>query len=71
MSALRADLQGVLSRSTVLTAPENIQVSMNGDTVVLRGTVPRERDRRQAEGLIRLTPGVRDVRNEIVVRPSP
>jgi hypothetical protein len=31
VATMRADLQDVLARSTVLTAPQNIQVVMNGE----------------------------------------
>jgi hypothetical protein len=64
---LRADLQQVLSQSTRLTAPGNIQIVMDGPTIVLRGRVTDERERRLAENVLRLSPGVRDIRNELEV----
>ena len=39
--------------------------------MVLQGVVASDKERRLAEGLVRVTPGVRDVRNELVVtRPT-
>jgi hypothetical protein len=69
--AVRNDLQQVISRSTVLTAPGAINVTMDGNTIVLRGTVANDGERRVAENMLRLTPGVRAVRNELEVRTGP
>jgi hypothetical protein len=66
-SRMQADLQGVLARSSSLSAPRNLELGMDGGTVVLRGMVSNDAERRHAEALIRLSPGVRDVRNEIQV----
>jgi osmotically-inducible protein OsmY len=45
---------------------------MDGNTTVLRGIVEDDTERRTVEGIARLTPGVRDLRNELQVRnPSP
>jgi hypothetical protein len=63
---MQADLSGALAQSPSL-AGKNLNVSIQGQTVVLQGTVATEKERSLAEGLIRLTPGVQDVRNEIVV----
>jgi hypothetical protein len=61
----RDDLQGILLRSTRLTTPAGISVTMDGNTVVLSGTVASEDERRLAENMLRLAPGVRDLRNEL------
>jgi hypothetical protein len=61
------EVRAVIARSTSLSRPGNIQVEMEGQTVILKGKVPSEDERRLAEGLIRLTPGVRAVRNELIV----
>jgi osmotically-inducible protein OsmY len=45
-------------------------VEVDGQTVILKGKVPSEDERRLAEGLIRLTPGVRAVRNELIVEEA-
>ncbi len=44
-----------------------IQVTVVGETAILRGRVASARDRELAENVVRLEPGVRDVRNELVV----
>jgi hypothetical protein len=66
-SGLQTSLQQMLARSNALPSSPNIQVAVDGDTVVLRGLVADDHDRRLAEGMVRLTPGVHDVRNELVV----
>ena len=70
-SRLQIDLQQVLQRSSGLAASPGIRVALEGPIVVLRGKADNDHDRRLAEGLIRLTPGVRDVRNEIQVPAGP
>ncbi|HZT78944.1 MAG TPA: BON domain-containing protein, partial [Gemmataceae bacterium] len=64
---LQADLQNVLARSTRLPSAANVRVTVEGDVVVLQGTVGSERERRLTEAAVRLTPGVHDVRNELEV----
>ncbi len=66
-SKLQTDLQQMLARSTGLAPSRNIRIATDGPTVVLRGKVADDHDRRLAEGLVRLTPGVHDVRNELVI----
>jgi len=43
----------------------------SGPVIVLRGSVATDHERRLAEALVRLTPGVRDLVNELEVRGSP
>jgi hypothetical protein len=68
--AMETDVRQSLARSPRLTNGQGIQVSVNGTTVVLRGTVANQRERRVADVLVRLSPGVRDVRNELKVPPG-
>jgi hypothetical protein len=71
---LQINLSQVLARSTAMGVDRNIAISTDGPAVVLRGTVGSEHDRRLAEAMARLTPGVHDVRNELqiqAVNPSP
>jgi hypothetical protein len=68
---LRLDLQQVVARATSLPSRDNIQVVMDGETVVLRGLVANARERRLAEGMVRLSPGVRYLRNELAVQTIP
>jgi len=44
-----------------------VTVSVQGDTAVLLGTVPSERDRAIVEQLLRFEPGIWQVRNELTV----
>jgi osmotically-inducible protein OsmY len=59
--------RGRVDRSTSLSRPGNIQVEVEGQTMILKGKVRSNDERRLAEGLIRLTPGMRAVRNELIV----
>jgi BON domain len=65
LTTIRPELQAVVSRATRLPSRDRIQVLTDGDTIVLRGQVRDERERRLAEAMIRLSPGVRLVRNEL------
>jgi osmotically-inducible protein OsmY len=56
-----------IARSTSLSTAGNIQVEVEGQTVFLKGKVPSDDEPRVAEGLIRFTPGVRAVRNELIL----
>jgi hypothetical protein len=67
---LRTNVTQALADSTRLRSGQGIGVAMDGGTVVLHGKVQDERERRFAESLVRLTPGVRDVRNELQVLVS-
>jgi hypothetical protein len=64
---LQADVQAAFAGSVPGSAMQNVQISIaEGGVVVLSGQVPSERDRRLAEAVARLTPGVTDVRNDLV-----
>jgi hypothetical protein len=63
---MTTDLRGTLDRSTFLTNAAAVQVtSTTPGVVVLRGQVKDEEEARTAEGIVRLTPGVREVVNEL------
>jgi hypothetical protein len=71
-SRLQTDIQQTIARSSRLTLPGQVRVVMDGATVVLQGSVANPRERQLAESLVRLTPGVRLVRNELSMRnPTP
>jgi hypothetical protein len=70
MLRVRADLQDVIARSRNLPSRGNIRVLAEGPIVVLRGNVASARERRLAESVIRLTHGVRAVRNELAIPES-
>jgi osmotically-inducible protein OsmY len=62
-SQLRSDLQSVILRSSYLKNRQNIVVTVEQNKVVLRGSVPSQREKALAEAMVRLTPGVREVEN--------
>jgi hypothetical protein len=64
---LQADVQQVIANSSRLPSRASIQVSMDGRIVVLKGTVEDDHERSLAEALVRLTPGIEGVRNELGV----
>jgi hypothetical protein len=65
----REDLQQIVARSSTLSARDSIRVLGDGAIVVLRGSVVNDYDRQLAEALVRLSPGVQTVRNELTVGP--
>jgi osmotically-inducible protein OsmY len=65
---IRTDVQQLFSRSERLPSGSAIQVETDGPVLVLRGTVTDDHERRLAESIARLTPGVRELRNELTVR---
>lgn len=64
-SRMQTEVRAVLDRSTVIANPAGVQVTTEGPVVVLRGTARDEDEARLIANMIRLTPGVRDVRNEL------
>jgi hypothetical protein len=46
----------------------DIQMEIDGSTLVLKGTVSSEREKQLAEAMLRLEPGVYDIRNDLEVR---
>jgi hypothetical protein len=61
---LQADLRGVLNTGGLAT-PQAVQIVMSGNNVILRGTVKDDDERRLVEGLVRITPGVGAIVNEL------
>ena len=70
MPQVATDLRGTLDRSTMLANPRGVGLTMDGNVVVLSGSVASDDEVRLVEGMVRLTPGVRDVRNELKVGPA-
>lgn len=64
-SVIAEEVERILARSTGLSPNRTIRVVVDGPAVVLRGTVASDHDRRLAEALVRLSPGVYQVRNEL------
>jgi hypothetical protein len=64
------EVQRVLAVSDRLPSRGNIRVSYVNGLWLLQGEVADERERRLAEGMVRLTPGVTEVRNELSIRAA-
>jgi hypothetical protein len=67
-TGLQAEVQKILNRSSRLDSVNTIQVAADRGALVLRGIVKDDHERRLAEAIARLTPGVHDLRNELAVR---
>jgi osmotically-inducible protein OsmY len=67
---LQTSIQQTLARTVQIPSGPTVEVGMDGATVVLRGSVADERERKLAEAMARMTPGVREVRNELVPRET-
>jgi osmotically-inducible protein OsmY len=65
---MQSELRDLVARSSAFAQLSDVQVHVDGQAVVLKGEVADDRERRLVEGMIRLTPGVREVRNELEVR---
>ena len=61
------DLQTMFARSSDLDRRDSVRVVMDGPVVVLQGQVADDDERRLVENMVRLTPGVHDVRNEVTM----
>lgn len=68
---LHTHARAAIASATTLPSYQNIQVALDGSTIVLRGRVADADERRLAENVLRLTPGIRDIRNELAVTDSP
>jgi len=66
-SKLFSDVRALVDRSSFLKNSKDIVVRVDGNTVVLSGQVGSEKERRMAEGMARMTPGVFDVQNSLTV----
>jgi hypothetical protein len=67
-SALQTQALNVIQQSSSLPSKANITVQVVGSTVILSGTVADDHERRLAANLLRLTPGVGQVRNDLQLR---
>jgi osmotically-inducible protein OsmY len=67
-SRLQGEVREIILSSSKLPSKENIQVAVEGSTVVLKGKVSDDHERRLAQIMVQFTPGVRAVRNELEVR---
>jgi hypothetical protein len=67
-SRITVQLQTRLGRLPALTTVEPLEVALEGEAVVLRGTVASEGDRQLAEELLMMAPEVTKVKNELKVQ---
>jgi len=67
-SQLQVDAQRTLANVTSLNPGREINVALENGTLVLRGTVADDDDRRLAEAIVRMVPGVHDVVNQLQAR---
>lgn len=65
VAQMHSDLNGLVARSTNLSNPAGVRVSVENDAVILRGKVANADEARLVENMIRLSPGVRNVKNEL------
>jgi hypothetical protein len=63
---VQSDIIRSIANSPFIRDPKGIFLAVDGSTVLLKGQVASEKERRVVEGVVRLTPGVRDVVNELV-----
>jgi hypothetical protein len=66
-SQLQSTVGSSLQRSSYIQQPGTIKVRVDNGAVILDGTVATAKEKRIAEGLARLTPGVREVVNNLEV----
>jgi hypothetical protein len=64
---LQSTLADVLRRSVSFNALSPLKVNVNANTVIIDGTVATAKEKRLVEGMIRMTPGVRAVVNNLHV----
>lgn len=62
---LQADLRGLIDRAGLTVPAGSVQVLVDGTSVVLRGTVRDDDEARLVMGVVRLTPGVSRITNEL------
>ena len=61
------EVGSIVSRSSRLPSASAVVVSMDQGFLVLRGKVGSEKERRVLEAMVRMTPGIREIRNEVQV----
>jgi hypothetical protein len=69
-SALQADVRSIIDRSSFIRNPTAVHVRAGEGVVQLTGQVASEKERRLVEGMARMTPGVRDVQNNLQIVPT-
>ena len=67
---LQPELRSTIDRSSFITSQGTVQLKVNDGVVVLDGQVASEKEFRIIEGMMRTTPGVRGVVNELRIVPT-
>ena len=67
-AAVQFDLQNMLFQAPQLDSRDAVRVVIDGAFVVLQGQVVDEEERQLVEDMVRLTPGVGMIRNELAAR---
>ena len=62
---LLTDLRGEIDRAPAIANPAGVQIQVDGRAVILRGAVRDQDEARLVEGMVRLTPGVGSILNEL------
>jgi osmotically-inducible protein OsmY len=65
---MQTQLQALIASSQGLSNPKGIQVSVDGQTIVLKGTAADEHERILAGAILGMSPGVGDIRNELKIQ---
>jgi hypothetical protein len=69
VNRIQSELRLAIDRSSMVSTPGSVEVLVDkNDNVTLRGTVADAEEAQLIEGMVRLTPGVRVIRNEL--RPA-
>ncbi len=68
---IQGDIRAVIDNTTAIANSKSVQVITDANNnVTLRGSVKNDDERRLIEGLVRLTPGVGDIKNELSAPPG-
>jgi hypothetical protein len=70
LANIRTDVTDTIANSSMLKNRGTINVALSGAVVTLTGVVGSETERATAEGMIRMTPGVQGVQNNLLIDPS-
>lgn len=62
---LLTNLRGEIDRAPAIANPAGVQIQVDGQTVILRGAVRDQDEARLVEGMVRLTPGVGPIVNDL------
>jgi hypothetical protein len=64
-SQLQSEINGMIRRSKDVTYPADVQVTVEGKTATLRGTVKDDEEKKLIANMVAMTPGIGPVKNEL------